>query len=304
MTQVLDPELARKGDDEDAVAIDPRILQRRQEVTRQRSRRRWKMAGAVAVVVVVVGGVWAALHSSVLAARQVTVVGAIHTGDAPVVAAVGLNGQPLVDVNPGQVAARVEALPWVAHATVTRHWPDDITVVVTERVPVAAVAGAGGGTMIVDARGRVLAAMASAPPGLVTLVAPVVPGRPGSVLGPGAAPGLAALAAVPASLDGRVQQASVGADGDVTLALSGNLAVTMGPAVELGAKFEALTSVLVDVAPRGPADIDVTVPDAPAVGPPLPPPTSAVPPSHPVTTPTVGQPSTAPQLRRARPRPS
>jgi hypothetical protein len=78
----------------------------------------------------------------------------------------------------------------------------------------------------------------------------------------------------------------------------------MGPAVELGAKFEALTSVLVDVAPRGPADIDVTVPDAPAVGPPLPPPTSAVPPSHPVTTPTVGQPSTAPQLRRARPRPS
>ena len=57
-------------------------------------------------------------------------------------------------------------------------------------------------------------------------------------------------------------------DGDVTLALTGHIGVTLGPAVELPAKFEALLSVLVDVPPTAPEVIDVTVPDAPAVGPP------------------------------------
>ena len=63
----------------------------------------------------------------------------------------------------------------------------------------------------------------------------------------------------------------MGADGDVTLALTGHIGVTLGPAVELPAKFEALLSVLVDVPPTAPEVVDVTVPDAPAVGPPPPP---------------------------------
>ncbi len=175
-----------------------------------------------------------------------------------------------MDVNTGQAAARVEALPWVAHATVARHWPDDVTVTVTERVPVAVVDD-GGHAVLVDGTGHVLATVFGAPPSTVVLAAPVVVARPGSVLGAGAAPGLAVLGAVPASLRARLQQVDVAADGDVTLALAGNVGVTLGPAVELGAKFAALASVLADVPPTAPEVIDVTVPDAPAVGPPAPP---------------------------------
>jgi cell division protein FtsQ len=265
MTQVIEaPERA-------PVTIDPRILERREEVARQRSRHRLQVVGSVGAVVLVVGVVWGVLHSPVLAARHVTVIGAIHTGVAPVVAAAALDGQPLVDVNPGRVAARVEALPWVAHATVTRHWPDSLVVTVVERVPKAVVESPGHGAVVVDGSGHVLATAFIAPPGMVVLNAPVVAGRPGSVLGEGAAPGLAALAAVPSILERRVEQVDVAADGDVTMALTGHIGVTLGPAVDLPAKFEALLSVLVDVPPTVPEVVDVTVPDSPAVGPPAPP---------------------------------
>jgi hypothetical protein len=192
----------------------------------------------------------------------------------------------------------------VAHATVTRHWPDDVTVTVAERVPAAVVDAPGHGAVVVDRHGRVLATAASAAPGMVVLAAPVVPGRPGSVLGPGAAPGLSVLAAVPSMLEPRLEQIDVADNGDVTLALTGHIGVTLGPAVELPAKFEALVSVLVDVPPTEPEVVDVTVPDAPEVGPPPPPDGSAEsgPPAPPAAT--VGQPSSAPQVRQVRRGPS
>jgi cell division protein FtsQ len=295
MTQVIDAPEGEKA----PVAIEPRILERREEVARQRKRKRVRVAATVGAVVMVAGAVWGTLHSPVLAARHVTVIGAIHTGVGPVVAAVGLTGQPLVDVNPGRVAARVEALPWVGRATVARHWPDDITVTVVERVATAVVQNPGHDAVVVDGTGRVLSSAAEAAPDTPVLVAPVAAGRPGSVLGPAAAPGLAVLGAVPPLLQRRVEQVAVAADGDVTLALTGHVGVTLGPAVELPAKFEALLSVLVDVPPTAPEVIDVTVPDAPAVGPPAPPvrAVTRVAPTPPVTP--VGTGARAPQMRPA-----
>jgi cell division protein FtsQ len=262
MTQVIETT------EREPVAIDPRILERREEVARQRTRSRLQVAGAVGAVVVMLGLSWAVLHSPLLAARHVTVVGAGSSTGA-VMAAAGLDGQPpLIDVNPGQVAAHVEALPWVAHASVARQWPDTVTVTVVERVPVAAVDRPGHGAVLVDRGGHVLASVAVVPPGTVVLSAPVAVGPPGSVLGAGAAPALAVVRAVPPALERRLESVAVAADGDVTLALTGNVGVTLGPAVELRAKFQALYTVLVDVPPPSPEVIDVTVPGAPAVGPP------------------------------------
>lgn len=252
------------------VSMDPRILQRRVDVTRQRGRRRLLAAGVVAGLVAVAAVTWGALHSPLFAARHVTVVGAIRSGVDPVVAASGLTGEPpLIDVDSGAVASRVEALPGVAHATVTRHWPDTVTVTVTERVPAAVVEQAGHGDELIDASGRVLGPVAGAPAGLVVLNVPVAAGAPGTGLGAAARPGLAVVALLPASLRPEVARVDVSANGEVTLALTNNVGVTLGRAVELPAKFEALVSVLVDVAPRAPDVIDVTVPGAPAVGPPV-----------------------------------
>jgi hypothetical protein len=113
----------------------------------------------------------------------------------------------------------------------------------------------------------VLAPAPVIPPDTVVIDTPVAPGRPGSVLGPAAGPGLAALAAVPPLLQARIERIYVADDGDVSVALTGNIGAVLGPAAELPAKFQALLSVLVDVPPTAPEDVDVTVPGAPAVGP-------------------------------------
>lgn len=55
-----------------------------------------------------------------------------------ITAAVGETDTPrLFTIDLAAIRARVEALPWVAHARVSRVWPDRIAVRVTERVPFA-----------------------------------------------------------------------------------------------------------------------------------------------------------------------
>jgi cell division protein FtsQ len=207
------------------------------------------------------------LHTPLLALRHATVRGAEHSGTEAVLQAAGLlDHPPLIDVDPANVAARVERLPWVAHAVVVRNWPDDVTITVTERAPVGSIARPGGKVAVVDASGRVLAWQDAAPPGLV-LVAPVVPGPPGAVLAGGARPALAVAAALPAALAGRVRQVAVGAGGVVTLDLGGGVHATLGRTDELHAKLVALASVLAGAQVSGPAMIDLTVPGEPTVGP-------------------------------------
>jgi hypothetical protein len=133
-----------------AARMDPRIKERRTAVVRQAGRRRRRILLIALAVVALAVGAWCFLHTKVLAARVVTVVGSVHTPDAEIVAAAGLGGHPpLIDVDTGAVAAKVEQLPWVATAAVSRDWPDGVRIVVTERTPVAAVsatAPAGSGT--------------------------------------------------------------------------------------------------------------------------------------------------------------
>ena len=69
-------------------------------------------------------------------------------------------------------------------AAVTEHWPDSVTVKVTERSALAAVESGSLGQAawaLVDGTGRVLADQARRPAGLLALSVPVEPGPPGSV---------------------------------------------------------------------------------------------------------------------------
>ena len=72
-------------------------------------------------------------------------------------AAAGLEDHPpLISVDPGPTAARVEALPVHRHAQVHRHWPDGVTISVTERVPKAVMASPGSSWSVLDGHGRTL----------------------------------------------------------------------------------------------------------------------------------------------------
>jgi cell division protein FtsQ len=251
--------------------VDPRIWKRRVAVTREQGRKRLRIVAAVLGVCAIAAGGFAAIHSSLFAARHLNVVGAVHTPAAEVLAMSGLSDRPpLVDINAAEVAARIEALPWVKSAVVIEHWPDSVTVKVTERSALAAVESGSVGQAawaLVDGTGRVLADQATRPAGLPALSVPVAPGAPGSALPPGDQPAVEIASSMPPLLAERVRSVEVAVDGDVTLGMTGGFTAVIGSPTELEAKYEALASVLAG-APLLEGDvIDVSVPDEPAVGP-------------------------------------
>ena len=162
-----------------------------------------------------------------------------------VLAVTGLASHPpLVDIDLAATARQVDGLPWVRHAVVSRHWPDSVTVTITERTPVAAV-DVGGDIALVDASGRVLAWGATRIGSAASWLPPAVPGRRGRRSQRTYRPGLTALGALPALLRGRVTDVVVSSQCDVIVGFPGGVSAAFGPADELAAKYEALASVLV-----------------------------------------------------------
>lgn len=267
-TEAPDPDAVEAGSEPGSV--HPRVWQRRVAVLREQGHRRlrWIVGGVVVLVVLCVALL--VLHTPLLALRNATVRGAQHTGTEAVLQAAGLlDHPPLIDVDPKSAAAHIEKLPWVAHAVVARHWPDSVTITVTERQALGSVARPGGGVAVVDASGRVLAWESAPSPGLV-LVAPVTPGRPGTVLASSARPALEVASALPPTLAGRVVNVTAGTRGVVSLDLGGGVSAVLGSTAGLEAKLTALASVLAGAHVSPPAVIDVTVPDEPTVGRPPP----------------------------------
>jgi cell division protein FtsQ len=105
------------------------------------------------MVAMVAGAVWLVFFSSVLAVRNVQVAGVrtVPVDAVSEVAAVPL-GEPLARVDVDQVRERVERLPVVEHADISRSWPHTVSIEVTERTPVAAVRS-GGAYRLIDAEG-------------------------------------------------------------------------------------------------------------------------------------------------------
>jgi cell division protein FtsQ len=248
----------------------PLLAARRAAVARASGRRRLRRLLAVLGLGALVAGVLAGLHSPLLAARHVRVLGAAHTTPAQVLAVSGLGARPpLIDVDPGADAARVERLPWVATASVTRDWPDGVTVQVTERRPVAALPVAGG-LALADATGRVLALASTRPAGVnevlgVALATPTRPPRPGMALPAGDLPLLAVAAGLPGSLAAHVRWVQVASSGGVELRLDGGQTVELGSGAQLAEQSVALATLLAKVPMRGIVAIDLRVPDAPVL---------------------------------------
>jgi len=253
--------------------IDPRIRQRRVAVRRGMGRRRlrWVLAG-LAVVAVVVGGLLL-LHTSPFTTRVVVVTGRHpNTSTGAIVAAAGLSHRvPLIDVDTAASAARIEALPYIASATVSRHWPDAVRIAVTERVGVAVMAGPATSWTVVDVAGRTLAVPPARPPGRVQLVVQtargtLAPAPVGGTLPAAAQPGLAVASSLPVAFVAQVTTVTVAPAGTVDLALTSGLTVELGTATDLRTKYEDVAAIIAHASLHGKKVIDVTVPDAPAVG--------------------------------------
>ena len=192
----------------------------------------WRAAFfALAAFGVIAGVAWALLGSRLLVVRSVTVTGTQMVPAAEVVAAADVPlGTPLIRVNTGQVTRRVEGIRQVASATVTKNWPNGLTITVRERTPVVAVRMTSGGYDLVDPDG-VIVRWASAKPAAMPLYLTTMPG--GALRGD---PGLTTVAAVLSELPSWLRPAVVstaatepaGSASQVTLGLRDGKTVLWG----------------------------------------------------------------------------
>jgi cell division protein FtsQ len=257
---------------EGAIRIHPKMWHRRVEVTRANGRKRLRVVVIAAGVLVLAAGGFMSLHSSLFAASNLSVEGAVHTPAGQVLEVSGLASHPpLVDIDRAEMTRKIDALPWVRTAVIDEHWPDSVTVVVTERKPVAAIDPPPGAHrsaiwVLVDGSGRILATVDSRPAGLPALVVVVAPGVPGSYLPASDQPAVAVASSLPWSIAARTTSIDLVTGGGVTLSLRGGLTAVMGAPVDLQAKYEALASVLAAASVAPGDEIDVTVPEEPTIG--------------------------------------
>lgn len=230
------------------------------DFSRARSRRPVVLI-LVAVLVLALG--WVFAYSSVFGVKTVTVRGlrtltATEVGDA---AAIRL-GAPLVRLDTDAIRRRVAALPAVAAAVVSVHYPATVVIDVTERVPVGYEAAGSDpastralgltGYALIDKSGQAYRTVTAAPNGLPRFALPT--GSSTSAGGNGhAGDGLAvatghAVATVGASLTPAVlaQLAEISADSPATISLilRDGRTVTWGSAAGSAGKAQLLPALL------------------------------------------------------------
>jgi cell division protein FtsQ len=190
------------------------------------------------VAAILAAAAWALLGSSLLVVRSVTVTGGATVPRAEVLRAAAIRpGTPLIRVNTGAVARRVERIAQVQSAQVSRHWPDSVVVSVLARTPALAVA-AGGGFDLVDRFGVVVSHVAARPPGLMLLDTAQAPA---ALRGnPGIRAAVTVLSGLPARIRGLVRAVSAPSADAVTLDLRGGVTVLWGGTDRAAAKAREL----------------------------------------------------------------
>jgi cell division protein FtsQ len=241
--------------DERTVRIARRRFARRQWARRWLAWRRVLLAALL--LGVVVAAVWLVFFSTVLAVSGVQVKGADVLSPAAVRRAAAVpTGAPLATVDLGSVTRRVERLPAVRSADVSRAWPNRVRVDVTERTAVAVVAPAqpGGDVRGIDAEGVVFRRFANRPADL-----PVI--RRGPRADADALSEAAQVAgSLSPSLAAKVAFVRVRTVDRISLELRGGRTVLWGSAEDSAQKARVLA-----VLPRTASFYDVSVPGQPTI---------------------------------------
>ncbi len=248
------------------VEADPRISRRRKAVARSKRKRLFLGLALLAGLITVI---YAMFWSPLLEVREVKVVGGPHTSSEQVATVAGLDqGGNLLRLSTREVADRVETLPWVKSAEVTRMLPGTVKVRVVEREP-ALVLSLAGSRWLIDATGAVLDSGSTR--GLPVLAGVEVGGvSPGDELKTEEA--LDALSAF-RSLSGPLQDKVAGMFAPtrerITLSLDDGTVIRYGAAERLVAKNRVLGALLERFREEGRSVgyIDVRVPTNPAVAP-------------------------------------
>lgn len=243
-------------------APHPRVAERRRHVQRSRRRRNVPLILLLIVTVVLIAGILIAA-SPLLAVDRITVSGADRTGAATVRIASHFSvGDALLGIDSEAATRRIEALPWVASASIDRHRSGTVDITVIERVPVA-VAGGGRGRMLIDRDGHILAV---APP---ETALPSIGGlRPADVVGGVVRDKQQHLAEILATMPTSVRDDLLTLEGhgaELRAVRTDGIVIELGDDTAMRAKVDAVDAVLGHYGADEVAIIDVRVPDAATV---------------------------------------
>ena len=251
------------GEDGDALALHPRMRDRRIAVLRDEGRRRLRrLAWGIAGLTLVVDGA-ALAHTPFADVDHIVVEGSTKNGDSTIRWASGIEEtDALLTLDEHGAEASIERLSWVATADVKREWPSTVRIVVHERVPAAVLQSAPGLPLaVVDAEGRVLQIGGSVPPGLVTITGVPRKMREGRPLPASARDALTLALAAPALVPGAVTTVSQTLEATLT---SGGV-VRFGSIDDLDEKLATFAAVLARVDTSCLGVLDVKVPGSATV---------------------------------------
>lgn len=237
----------------------PRRPSSRRRFARRAWSRRWatlrRVAVAVVLLALVAGAGWLVFVSSVLAVRDVAVTGTRTVAEQRISAAAEVPvGRPLARVDTGRIRERVEDVPVVASADVSRSWPHTVAIEITERTPVAAV-GEGDGHRLIDADGVMYRRVEKPPAGLPSLA---MDGNPRA-----AQEAAAVVAGLPRDLGRRIAEVEATTMDAIELELRDGRRVVWGSAESSQLKAEVLDALL--ARKRDARVYDVSVPTAPTL---------------------------------------
>ncbi len=249
-----------------AVVTDPRLRARKVAVARQAGHRRLAIIVSLLAAVALIVGTLAILHSSLISARAISINGASHESRSELLAVTGLGAHPpLIDLNLAAEEAAIERLPWVARATVTRHWPSGVSITITERRPLAEVQLGPTSYALIDPTGRVLADVTAPTPGLAPLSALGVVPAPGGRLAQSDQAVIALARALPVALLSRVSWLSERPGEGLVIQLRHAPLVIIGALSALREKMISLMTLLDRAQVAGFATIDLRVAASPVL---------------------------------------
>lgn len=218
-------------------------------------RRMWKLVGALIVIgALATGGWWVLWRSDWLLVEKVVVTGSQARWEPEILAAADIAmNQPLVQVDSSATEESIREVTIVRDVQVVHSWPSTVTIRVTPREPVLAVAQGAGRFELVDADGVVIETAAQAPDSVH-----LVSAEGGSADREAYVAAWGVLSALPQSIAEQVTATSVTSAERVTLRL-GERTVVWGSPQESELKARVAQALLAAGALR----IDVSAPHSP-----------------------------------------
>lgn len=253
------------------VVIDPRLRARRIAVSKGVGRRRLHRLVLLVIVAALALTTVIVLKSPILDVDEIAITGARASDPDAIAEAAGVDlGSALLLADLEAAKRRVEALPWIEEAAVTRDLPGGVAIDVIERTPSAVVA-AGDASVLVDVDGHVLsgadpmtypAGVAAFPPFVRVVVADAPPGPGGRV-----DPTLLDAIALAERLRGNPANVVVAVHLEPTLRLelAGGGIVDFGDGEAVDAKVDAFRTIHARVDQRCIDTLDLRVPTRPVL---------------------------------------